>query len=190
MWFFGYPEVLSLAISWTIPQKAPSRGSHCVLPVLIKVDGNLGAFPSSAFPLFKLLRSSESHKTFREMFRFKNRKIPEATFGCSPSALPHSSKERIERLQGPGASGNDLSKVIFGTCLSYLINNGVQERNARSLLGKWRKGVGDGEVIKLITEAEKQSVSEPVAWIEAAINRGPGDGDYAAWEDDYYKGVH
>ncbi len=66
----------------------------------------------------------------------------------------------------------------------------MQEKNARKLLGKWRKGVGDGEVIKLITEAEKQSVSEPVAWIEAAISKGTGDGGYAAWEDDYYKGVH
>ena len=48
----------------------------------------------------------------------------------------------------------DFGAVIFGTCLEYLIRNGVQEKNARKLLGKWRKGVGDGEVIKLITEAE------------------------------------
>ena len=64
--------------------------------------------------------------------------------------------------------------------------NGLPEKNARSLLGKWRKQLGDNEVITLISEASSEAVSEPVAWIEAAVRNRP---DSDAWENDYYKTV-
>ena len=61
------------------------------------------------------------------------------------------------------------SEVIFGQCLTYLTQNGVRDKNARSLLGKWRKDHGVGNVIEIVTEASQQAISEPVAWIEKAL---------------------
>lgn len=56
---------------------------------------------------------------------------------------------------------------------SYLIANGVPEKSARSLLGKWRKGgQRDGEVLAALIEAQRQAISDPVAWIEARLNGG------------------
>jgi uncharacterized protein YdaU (DUF1376 family) len=63
----------------------------------------------------------------------------------------------------------DLGKVIFGPCLGYLRANGVADKNARSLLGSWRKQHGAGAVIDAVAEAQRQAVSEPVSWITAAL---------------------
>lgn len=75
---------------------------------------------------------------------------------------------------GPPADVN-LSGIIFGGCLKYLTATGVEERQARGLLGKWRKASNDGVVIEIITAAERKAVSDPVPWIERGIqSRNPG----------------
>lgn len=71
-------------------------------------------------------------------------------------------------------SGSPTSEIIFGACLTYL-KASVPEKQARSLLGKWRKNHGDDAVIAAVRTAEKQAVSEPVAYLEASLrgNTGP-----------------
>jgi len=62
-----------------------------------------------------------------------------------------------------------LPDVIFGECLAYLTEHGAPEKQARSELGKWRKRVGDAEVVNLVSRAQRESVTEPIAWIESAM---------------------
>ena len=62
-----------------------------------------------------------------------------------------------------------LPEIIFGACLDYLTEHGATDKHARSELGKWRKLVGDQQVIQLVQRAQKESVTEPIAWIEAAM---------------------
>ncbi len=62
-----------------------------------------------------------------------------------------------------------LSETIFGECLAYLTEHGAPEKQARSELGKWRKRVGDAEVVNLVSRAQRESVTEPIAWIESAM---------------------
>ena len=64
--------------------------------------------------------------------------------------------------------------VLFNQCCSYLVGNGVAEKNARSLLGKWRKDFGDGAVVEVVSDANGRGVSDPVAWIEAALRKRHG----------------
>lgn len=68
----------------------------------------------------------------------------------------------------------DPARTLFTEGLAYLRSVGVSEPNARQLLGKWRKLVGDGRAIELLHRANAEAVSEPVAWIEAALKTLPG----------------
>jgi hypothetical protein len=60
---------------------------------------------------------------------------------------------------------------IFGTGLAFLTRKGVAERPARSFLGKLRKDVGDLRCVELLSKAESEDVSEPLAWLRAAAEK-------------------
>lgn len=69
----------------------------------------------------------------------------------------------------PVNGGLDPARVLFGEGLAYLTGHGLSEPNARSLLGKWRKRVGDPAVIDALHRANASAVSDPVPWIEALL---------------------
>lgn len=64
-----------------------------------------------------------------------------------------------------------IADVLWSACLPYLTSNGVPDRQARSMLGAWRKRYGAGEVLAAVVEAQKQSVSAPLPYIEATLKR-------------------
>jgi uncharacterized protein YdaU (DUF1376 family) len=68
----------------------------------------------------------------------------------------------------------DSTAEVFGSPLHFLISSGSNERQARGLLGRWRKQHGDAVVLDTIAEAQRQSVSEPVAWITKALQARTG----------------
>ena len=102
---------------------------------------------------------------------------------ASETAIGTREKERKEYLPygrpngelPSNGNGENLKAIIFGQCLTYLKQSGVEEKKARSLLGKWRKEHGEGNVIEIASEASKQGISEPVGWIEKAlrVRHGP-----------------
>jgi len=58
---------------------------------------------------------------------------------------------------------------IFGVGLAFLLAKGVPERNARSFLGLLRKECGSDIVAAgLLTRAEQDDISDPVAWLTKA----------------------
>ena len=68
-----------------------------------------------------------------------------------------------------GASAPEPADPIFGEGLAFLIRKGVAEKGARSFLGAMRKELRDDLVAaELLIEAERQDVSEPLAWLRAA----------------------
>lgn len=72
----------------------------------------------------------------------------------------------IESLMGePTIAGE-----IFGRGLVILKAAGVNDRSARSLLGKWRKKAGDDKVLKAIEQCEIRAVSDPSAYITAYLD--------------------
>jgi len=80
--------------------------------------------------------------------------------------LPSPSLQKL-----PTTSGRETPDPIFGTCLAFLMNKGMKEPNARSFLGLMRKDVGDLVTMVLVTEAEREDVSKPEAWLRAAIEK-------------------
>jgi uncharacterized protein YdaU (DUF1376 family) len=63
----------------------------------------------------------------------------------------------------------DFSKAIFDRGVKFLIGHGTPERQARSVIGKWRQTATDGEIFEAFVEAKRSEVVEPVAWITARL---------------------
>jgi hypothetical protein len=65
-----------------------------------------------------------------------------------------------------------LQKELWSRGVSFLKANGVSDAHARAMIGKWRKqsGGSDFEVLQLLSKAEAEAVSEPLAFIEGSIN--------------------
>jgi uncharacterized protein YdaU (DUF1376 family) len=59
----------------------------------------------------------------------------------------------------------DPVKEMFDLGVSILTDTGMTEREARSLVGKWRKSRSPGEVITALLECRAQAISEPVEWL-------------------------
>lgn len=61
----------------------------------------------------------------------------------------------------------DLAKAVFDRGVSFLGRHGVQERQARALVGRWRRDQGDQVVFDAMSAAVRAGVTDPVPWIEA-----------------------
>lgn len=64
-----------------------------------------------------------------------------------------------------GGEPPDPLKELFDLGVSVLKAAGHDERQARSLIGKWRKGGEDGEVLAALVECRTKGISNPVEWI-------------------------
>lgn len=63
----------------------------------------------------------------------------------------------------------DFCSAIFGSGLKLLVGSGMNERNARSLLGRVRKTLGDPETLVLLRHMEATDVSEPREYLGKAM---------------------
>ena len=79
------------------------------------------------------------------------------------AGAPAGGKEK-ERGNGPD---QDPVKVLFDLGVSLLTGAGVRERQARSLVGRWRGKIGDEALAGILVAANR--ATEPVAYIEKAI---------------------
>jgi hypothetical protein len=108
-----------------------------------------------------------------------------STNGSSPP-VPHRFPTRGEKLpqmeDGGGRSNSDSKesgakapdddpvKALFDAGVHVMTAAAVPEKQARSLVGKWRKELhDDGKLMAILTEAAEYHAVEPVAWITAAV---------------------
>jgi uncharacterized protein YdaU (DUF1376 family) len=73
----------------------------------------------------------------------------------------------------------DPAKDLIDRGVAYLGRHRVEERQARSLIGKWRKEAGDQRLRAAFRECQAQSIADPVSWITATL-RPPAQTDLAA----------
>jgi uncharacterized protein YdaU (DUF1376 family) len=94
----------------------------------------------------------------------------------SSSLRARSRSQRLETIpNGMGGAPPSLSERLWTDGLAIVIATGIGERQARGLLGKWRKLSGDAGALALLADAQAQSVSDLVPWMEAAVRkRGAG----------------
>lgn len=76
----------------------------------------------------------------------------------------------LDRRPKPANGTDDPVKALFDLGVATLAAGGTSERQARSLVGKWRKDIGDDtRLLGLFMDARKQSAVEPVAWLTKAV---------------------
>lgn len=71
----------------------------------------------------------------------------------------------------------DLKAELWRVGKRYLGQNGVEAKQAGSLLGKWRKQYGDHAVIDALAQAETSAASEPIAFVEASLRKRATNGN-------------
>jgi uncharacterized protein YdaU (DUF1376 family) len=67
----------------------------------------------------------------------------------------------------------DFAKDLWDRGVAFLGRSGVNERQARSVIGKWRKAYTDTDIFNAFKDCSKAGVVEPISWIEARL-KGKG----------------
>jgi uncharacterized protein YdaU (DUF1376 family) len=78
-------------------------------------------------------------------------------------ALPESRSHISSEDKSSGASAPAKSLINLG--VEILTSAGSSPKEARSLVGKWRKSRGDAEVRSALEECRDDDISEPIAWL-------------------------
>ncbi len=74
-----------------------------------------------------------------------------------------------EAPKSPDNSPPDPTALIFDAGLKLLVTSGKNQRQARAILGKWRKEHSDAEIIAALGTAQREGAIEPVAFIERCL---------------------
>lgn len=69
----------------------------------------------------------------------------------------------------PLVTAIDVQRVIFGTGVALLTAAGIPDRNARSVLGRWRKEYGDSSVLTALSRCQVERPEAPIEWITKAL---------------------
>jgi len=91
-------------------------------------------------------------------------------------------KERTlpsDKSSGRGASA-DFERAIFTRGVQFLIRHGTAEKQARSIIGKWRKSHPDGRIFEAFADAARNAAVEPVGYI-TRILEGAENERLKAW---------
>lgn len=83
----------------------------------------------------------------------------------SPNREPNTQKPEARTITNVIGETPSLAERLFGECLDYIMSTGHSEKNARSLIGQWRKRFKDAETVRRIAYCQANSISDPVAYI-------------------------
>ena len=89
-----------------------------------------------------------------------------------------------KKVNAHDAFADPIKKVLFEVGLQFLVEHGgLRGDRARSILGRWRKLVGhknDPVLLRWIRDAQRDSVSDPVAYLEAVIKKHAKQSEFGA----------
>ena len=90
----------------------------------------------------------------------------------SPNREPTTQKPeaRYSVDKSTGGEPPDPVKQMFDMGVAMLKSQGHDEREARSIVGKWRKGRSPGEVVAGLIDAKTRSISNLVEWMPKRLS--------------------
>jgi hypothetical protein len=112
------------------------------------------------FPLPKVVTHVSLSKTER---------LPTTTLKTA-TGVTRKGKERSS-LQEAAAPPEKIDSVkqVFDLGVAVLVETGVAEAKARSLIGHWRKDHSDGEVLNALVLCRSKAISNPVEWLQRKL---------------------
>lgn len=79
-------------------------------------------------------------------------------------------KEENKSSEANASGCADPIKDLFDLGVSILKASGHSDKQARSLIGKWRKTKSDADVLAGLLDCRTRSISNPVEWLEKRFN--------------------
>lgn len=98
--------------------------------------------------------------------------MPQRCRGNAPTPTPIT-----EANASAADAAQDLSKIIFGAGLKLLTSSGVEERQARSMLGKWRAAQGDEALLAALGKAQREGAIDPIGFVQGIFRAKKGNGN-------------
>lgn len=101
----------------------------------------------------------------------ERKRLPRKSEESLESAETHGTPPKDNKSNPPSSEANasgcaDPVKELFDCGVSLLTSAGQTEKQARSLIGKWRKAKSDGEVLTGLVDCRARAISNPVEWLE------------------------
>lgn len=87
----------------------------------------------------------------------------------SPSPIQEEDSVASQQAQAPVLGPLSFKRLVFSVGGQFLVSSGVTERDARAMLGKWRKQYGDAEIMNALAVADGSAVSEPIPYIQSIL---------------------
>jgi len=103
--------------------------------------------------------------------RTRAEKAAKALKNKEPPQAIASTREEKRREEYSDTNVSDLASVIFSQGLSLLVRQGVPEKQARSILGKWRQQHGDPALVDAIGRAQREGAVNAVEFIPGCFRR-------------------
>lgn len=76
-------------------------------------------------------------------------------------------KDSSEDKSSGASPPPDLKKQVFDLGLSLVMQSGKTEAEARQMVGLWRKGKTDAEVMAAFMDCQSLDISSPLEWLQA-----------------------
>jgi hypothetical protein len=108
----------------------------------------------------------------RRQARYRERKLESVTSDVTSDVtnpLKDNSKPPSSVSNETGVPPADPIKLMFDAGLALLTGTGTPEKQARSLLGKWKKARGEAEVLAAIMDCRRLGIASPVEWMEKRL---------------------
>lgn len=128
-------------------------------------------------------RSEAGKKGGRPKVLVNKRK--EAKAGLSPEKAgpkqPEPEPDVYSETNVSDGEAVDFAKALFERGVGFLGRHGTAEKQARALIGRWRKEHDDREVFDAFAACSKAGAVDPVPWITAALQgKGKTNGQRAS----------
>jgi uncharacterized protein YdaU (DUF1376 family) len=78
--------------------------------------------------------------------------------------------EREDSVAKATDASVDFAKQLWDRGVAFLGRHGTPDRQARTLIGKWRKAYQDTDIFEAFAACSREGVIDPVPWITAKLN--------------------
>lgn len=115
--------------------------------------------------------------------RAKALKSKEATLANATDSLKqpepelYKEEDSVAKATDGEAVDDDFAKQLFDRGAAFLGRHGTPDRQARSIIGKWRKAYQDTDIFDAFSACSREGIVDPVPWITAKLSgKGKADG--------------
>ena len=98
-----------------------------------------------------------------------NRKEPTLANATVSLQQPEPEPYREDTEAKASDASVDFAKQLWDRGVAFLGRHGTQDKQARTLIGKWRKAYTDTDIFEAFSACSKEGIIDPVPWITAKL---------------------